>query len=200
MNNDRQVQEIHDTTIRRQLALHNGYEINTQGDAFEIGFHNAESAIRFCMKVQMELLETQWPKEILALPSAGKVFNSQGQMVFCGPRIRMGIHLGRIGTFKKRLNELTHHVQFDGPGYLFAEMVGDAAHGGQIVMTGVAFATMHKFNTVSPGLAVYRHLGIYRIREHDEPTSIFEVHGLSSSHGPDTKITCTGHRDSSRWG
>mmetsp|Transcript_7066 Transcript_7066/g.19954 ORF Transcript_7066/g.19954 Transcript_7066/m.19954 type:complete len:1530 (+) Transcript_7066:2-4591(+) len=170
-----QVQEIHDTTIRRQLALHNGYEINTQGDAFEIGFHGVEAAIRFCMKVQMDLLETQWPREILALPSAGRVINSQGQLVFSGPRIRMGIHLGRIGTFKKRLNELTHHVQFDGPGYRFAEMVGDAAHGGQIVMTGVAFAAVSKHQGVSPGLAVYRHLGMYRIGDRGEPTSIFEV-------------------------
>eukprot|EP00951_Prasinocladus_malaysianus_P004019 scaffold28455_cov35-Prasinocladus_malaysianus.AAC.1 len=170
----KQVQEIHDSLMRRELALHNGYEINTQGDAFEIAFHNIESAVRFCMKVQMELLTRDWTKRVLALPTCAQEYDSNGLLRFAGPRIRMGIHLAKKGTFKKRLNSLTHHVQFEGPGYLFAEEFGDSGHGGQIVMSGIAFQAGSRPGALTPGLAVYNHIGMFRLSKANEPVSVFE--------------------------
>lgn len=161
--------------MRRQLAFHNGYEINTQGDAFECGFHNIESAIRFCIRVQMDLLDTQWTEEVLALPFCHEKRDSQDRLVFAGPRVRMGIHLGRKGTFSKRLNPRTHHIQFGGPGYHFAEEVGDSGNGGQIIMTGSTYQAARKPGALSTGLVVFNHLGMFQFERSNEPTSIFEV-------------------------
>ena len=51
---------------------------------------------------------------MLRLPSCGEVKETNGKLVFAGPRVRMGIHLAKEGTFAFFRHHLTKHVQFDG--------------------------------------------------------------------------------------
>jgi hypothetical protein len=110
----RSVQNVHDVVIRHHIALNNGYEMNTQGDSFELAFRNVQSATRFCLAVQLDLLHAKWSKNVLLLPSCGVVKNSTGKLVFAGPRVRMGIHLATKGTFAMFWHDLTKQVQFNG--------------------------------------------------------------------------------------
>jgi Amt family ammonium transporter len=66
-------QVLHDTVMRACLADHQGYEITTEGDAFVMAFHTCQDAINFCFDVQIQLLQTGWPAELLAHPKAGVV-------------------------------------------------------------------------------------------------------------------------------
>ena len=63
-------QGLHDAILRECLTTHSGYEISTDGDTFQMAFHTSVDAINFCMDVQVELLQTVWPAELLALPKA----------------------------------------------------------------------------------------------------------------------------------
>ena len=38
--------------LREGIQVHNGYEINTEGDSFHIAFMDVVEAINFCMEVQ----------------------------------------------------------------------------------------------------------------------------------------------------
>lgn len=57
--------------------------------------------------------------------------------MFIGPRVRMGVHWAEAGIVVKD-HEHTKHKHFEGPSYEMAVAVGDAASGGQIVMTKVS--------------------------------------------------------------
>jgi hypothetical protein len=48
---------VHDSIMRHHIAVNNGYEMNTQGDSFEIVFCDALSAAHFCKGVQLDLLQ-----------------------------------------------------------------------------------------------------------------------------------------------
>ena len=41
------IQQVHDGLMRQCIDDNSGYEINTQGDAFEIAFSSPQSAARF---------------------------------------------------------------------------------------------------------------------------------------------------------
>jgi adenylate cyclase len=66
------VQDVHDYVIQHQIALNNGYEMNTHGDSFEIALGSVHSATRFCLAVQLDLLQANWSVEVLRLPSCGE--------------------------------------------------------------------------------------------------------------------------------
>jgi class 3 adenylate cyclase len=42
--------------MREAIRIHNGYEINTEGDSFHIAFLDVVEAINFCMEVQYRCL------------------------------------------------------------------------------------------------------------------------------------------------
>ena len=87
------VQEAHDTLLRDLIAAYGAYEINTEGDAFHVAFRDVSTAIQFCMEIQYEMMEIEWPKEVLSLPGCEALYSkAQNGYVYKGPRIRMGIH------------------------------------------------------------------------------------------------------------
>lgn len=59
--------------MREYINKHSGYEINTEGDSFSIAFLDVQRAVLFCLDVQHRLLETNWPPEVLQLPTCKPV-------------------------------------------------------------------------------------------------------------------------------
>ena len=88
--------------MREGIARHRGYEIGTEGDSFQIGFRTIPEAVQFTMEAQMRLLETSWPREVLKLPQCKAVTDSSKEVLFRGPRVRMGIHWAMEGTVAHR--------------------------------------------------------------------------------------------------
>jgi len=118
--------DIHDRILRRNCASYNGYEIDTEGDAFFLAFHNPIDAFGFAVKTQCDLYDTEWPSEILAIPAAVK------EGCFCGLRVRMGIHQGPVESCK---NEVTERIEYVGEAMNIAKCVEGMTHGGQILTT-----------------------------------------------------------------
>lgn len=88
--------------MREGIAKHGGYEINTEGDSFQIAFTNVADAVLFCMDAQYRLLDTDWPKEVLKLAGCREVATPEGELIFKGPRVRMGVHWAEEGTVAHR--------------------------------------------------------------------------------------------------
>ena len=118
--------DIHDKILRRFCAFHNGYEIDTEGDAFFLAFHNPMDAFGFALDTQSALYDTQWSKEILEIPAAFE----EGS--FSGLRVRMGIHKGPVSSCK---NAVTGRTEYVGDAMNIAKCVEGMTHGGQILTT-----------------------------------------------------------------
>lgn len=74
----------------------------------EMDFH------RTCMYVDPSLTAPAAVPQVLALPPCKRVRSAGGQLVFAGPRVRMGVHWAQQGTVAHRLHALTRHRVFAG--------------------------------------------------------------------------------------
>eukprot|EP00198_Chlamydomonas_reinhardtii_P000610 XP_001689945.1 predicted protein [Chlamydomonas reinhardtii] len=67
---------IHHTTLRRVLVRHRGYESATEGDSFVLAFFDPHSALAFALEAQQELLEQDWPAELLAKQGCAPMYTT----------------------------------------------------------------------------------------------------------------------------
>lgn len=128
-----QALRLHDATIRKVLAKYNGYEVTTEGDAFQVVFHDAVDAVGFCLDTQTELLRCDWPEKTLMHPEAA----ASKDGAWRGLRVRMGVHTGRPAAVTK--HEMTGRVRYAGPSVALAKAVEGVCHGGQIVISAASF-------------------------------------------------------------
>ena len=61
---------LHDRILRKCIADHHGYEVNTEGDSFHVVFHDSVDAVAFALQAQVELHDAPWSDDILGLPDA----------------------------------------------------------------------------------------------------------------------------------
>ena len=136
-----EVQIVHDLVMREAIAKFNGFEIATQGDAFEIAFVSTVDACNFANFVQAQLHAVQWSKAVLKLPQFGVAYAEDNRAhrrkeMLRGPRIRIGVHRAVAGTWSTFEHEVTRQVVFTGPSYTIAAAIADSANGGQILISG----------------------------------------------------------------
>ncbi|EIE20201.1 hypothetical protein COCSUDRAFT_67530 [Coccomyxa subellipsoidea C-169] len=200
------VQEIHDTVLREAIAKHGGYEINTEGDSFHVAFKSVVEAIGFCMDAQYKLLETPWTRDVLRLPTCREVVSADGVVAFRGPRLRMGVHFAAEGTVAHRhaspdtppslcgcrLHLLTKHRVFSGPGFQLAQELGEAANGGQVLLSQEAWVRL-RGSMFAAGFPVVDQLGLYKLNAWPVPIWVYQVRQLmtrplSRTFGPLRKL------------
>lgn len=155
------VQEAHDRLMRQGIQRFAGYEIHTQGDAFEVAFATAVSAVQFCLWTQDQLMHYEWSKDVLSVPQFAKVVDEEtDDVVFRGPRVRMGVHAAPPGTWRKATHGYTHHTVFGGEGVDLIAVVSDAGHGGQIILTKDAadnlIPRIHKVDALLESIGTFR--------------------------------------------
>ncbi|DBA77690.1 TPA: hypothetical protein ACH3X2_008392 [Trebouxia sp. C0005] len=170
----RKVQDIHDTLLHEGIAKFNGYEINTEGDSFHIAFTSVAAAVQVAMETQVRLLDSDWPKDVLKLPACGQEKDDKGEKVFRGPRVRMGIHWAVEGTVANRLHLVTKHRVFSGPGFALAQELGDAADGGQVLLSHDAWLNL-RHSMCDAGFPQVEQLGMYKLEAWPAPLWIYQV-------------------------
>ena len=73
--------------MRKEIHNNDGIEIATNGDSFQVAFHNVDDAVNFCLAVQVSLLKAPWRKEIENSPTCKYVKSSiTNKDIFRGPR------------------------------------------------------------------------------------------------------------------
>jgi len=159
-----QALRLHDATMRKMAAKHQGYEVTTEGDAFQIAFHDALDAVGFCLDVQTELMRCEWPASILQHKDACVSYDNSWR----GLRVRMGAHTGRPAHVTK--HEVTGRVRYAGLSVSLAKAIEDVCNGGQILLSAACFSSIDGQLT-QLGSPQVVHLG-----EH-----VLKVHGLKGS-------------------
>lgn len=123
---------LHNEVMRRQLRIIGGYEVKTEGDAFMVSFPTATSALLWCFAVQQQLLEVQWPSEVVSSVLGREVFDSDNQLIFKGLSVRMGAHWGQPVC---EVDPVTRRMDYFGPMVNRASRISAVADGGQITVS-----------------------------------------------------------------
>jgi predicted ATPase/class 3 adenylate cyclase len=170
----REALEVHDGLLRELLARTSGYEVKTQGDSFMLAFPWVGEAVRWCLEAQQALLHAPWPEELLAEASTAEVLGASGP-VYRGLRVRMGVH---VGEPECRIDPRTGRTDYFGRMVNMAARVADAGHGGQVLLSGVAWAQVAEALPslgLGPGHVSARPLGEFRLKGIADPVPLVEV-------------------------
>jgi class 3 adenylate cyclase/predicted ATPase len=116
-----------------------GWVDGTAGDGFFITFSDVSEAGRAAVAIQRRLRDHRWPA------AAG------------GLKVRMGLHVGQVEHRAHGYVGLEIHR---------AARVGAAAHGGQVLMTGVAAELLRQVVPSQP-------LGAHRLKDFPAPTALY---------------------------
>ncbi|PGH13020.1 hypothetical protein AJ80_06504 [Polytolypa hystricis UAMH7299] len=124
--------QIHNELFRRQLSIIGGFEVKTEGDAFMVSFSTASAALLWCFTCQAALLEAPWPQEILQTPPCREQYDADGNLIYRGLSVRMGIHWGRPVCEK---DTTTGRMDYFGPMVNRASRIAAVADGGEIFVS-----------------------------------------------------------------
>jgi len=124
--------KMHNEVMRRQLRIIGGYEVKTEGDAFMVAFPTVTSALLWAFTLQSQLLEVQWPQEILNSVHGEEMSDADGNVIFRGLSVRMGIHWGRPVC---EIDPVTRRMDYFGPMVNRAARIEGVADGGQICVS-----------------------------------------------------------------
>ncbi|PYH89794.1 adenylate cyclase AcyA [Aspergillus ellipticus CBS 707.79] len=124
--------QIHNDILRRQLGIIGGYEVKTEGDAFMVAFSTTTAALLWCFNCQTQLLEAEWPTEILEQPQCQVQYDMENNVIFRGLSVRMGSHWGEPVCEK---DPVTNRMDYFGPMVNRASRISAVADGGQIFVS-----------------------------------------------------------------
>lgn len=169
--------ELHDGVLRALLLGTDGYEVKSQGDAFMVAFASPTEAVHWCLRAQEALLHVSWPKALLEEADAAEESAAEG-LVHRGLRVRMGVHVGEPDC---RMDPSTHRLDYLGPPVNIAARVADAGHGGQVLLSGAAWARVAP-ELAALGLPIARQLGAFRLRGVGDSVTLVELLPVALSH------------------
>ncbi|KAF8825704.1 hypothetical protein HHX47_DHR6000030 [Lentinula edodes] len=121
---------LHNTLLRRKLRFCGGYEVKTEGDAFMCAFPTTMAAVWWSLAVQMELLEQDWPLEILECEDGKPIYDFDNRLIAQGLSVRMGIH---CGSPLCEVDPVNHRMDYFGPMVNRSARINSSAAGGQIM-------------------------------------------------------------------
>ncbi|EEP76184.1 hypothetical protein UREG_01033 [Uncinocarpus reesii 1704] len=124
--------QIHNELFRRQLSLTGGFEVKTEGDAFMVSFSTVTAALLWCFTCQTQLLDAPWPTEILEAPACQERFDADGNRIYRGLSVRMGMHWGQPVCER---DPVTGRMDYFGPMVNRASRISAVADGGQIFVS-----------------------------------------------------------------
>lgn len=162
--------EVHDRVLRALLADTDGYEVKTQGDSFMVAFASVLEALHWCLDAQEALLRAPWPADVLAQPEAAEEQGPRG-LLHRGLRVRMGVH---VGEPECRIDEGTGRMDYLGRMVNVTARVTSAGHGGQVLVSGGAWALAAPA-LESLGRPAVRPLGAFRLKGIDDAVALVEV-------------------------
>eukprot|EP01062_Namystynia_karyoxenos_P020894 TRINITY_DN17919_c1_g3_i1.p1 TRINITY_DN17919_c1_g3~~TRINITY_DN17919_c1_g3_i1.p1 ORF type:complete len:1060 (+),score=230.22 TRINITY_DN17919_c1_g3_i1:89-3268(+) len=127
----------HNQVLRHGCAEFRGYEVKVIGDSFMIAFSSPALAVSFCLHVQEQLVDAQWPPELLTLPRCAPVPMPGGGLLWGGLRVRAGVH---CGPTRREDNPVTGRADYFGRAVNTAARTESAAMvGGMVAVTEPAW-------------------------------------------------------------
>ena len=145
----------HNRLLRTAFSEAGGIEIDTKGDSFFVVFRSAGSAVEASAAAQRALSGHDWPEDVEV-------------------RVRMGLHTGEASVGTDGYVGFAVHQ---------AARIGDAGHGGQVLLSTTT-ATLVRFDL--PSQLGLRDLGPVALPDFDRPERLFqlEIEGLPGEFPP----------------
>jgi class 3 adenylate cyclase len=108
-----------------------------------MAFQNTSDALEWCMEAQQALVHSvEWPEALLNHPGAAEEWgDTDERIMFKGLRVRMGVHVGQPRVVR---DPMTRRVEYIGPVINAAARITAMTHGGQILLSGSAFAKIRE--------------------------------------------------------
>jgi adenylate cyclase len=106
-----------------------------------VAFPTVTSALLWCFAIQSQLLEVPWPQEILNSVIGQEVQDPDGNVIFKGLSVRMGIHWG---TPVCEVDPVTRRMDYFGPMVNRASRISSVADGGQITVSSDFIAEIQR--------------------------------------------------------
>lgn len=167
---------LHNEIVRSQIKKHHGYEaLMPRGNgagagSFCVAFQDPVDAVEWCRDVQRELLCADWPIRLLSHPGACEMPGAvSDDVVFRGPRVRMGVHAGPVRTLR---DPKTRRLEYIGSTVTTAQHIASIAHGGQILVSDVVYRDTVHYEDVG---ATFKPLGKFNIYGATESARLCEV-------------------------
>lgn len=163
----------HNNIMRRLMRIHGGYEVKTEGDAFVVAFQSSVNALKFCLSVQTQFLESDWPREILESPVCATISDSDGHVLYRGLSIRMGVHFGMADDEE---DKVARRMDYHGIHMIIASRVSALADGGQINITEtIRDAFLQLPERERPDVVIYD-VGMTPLKGLQNPEHLFVVY------------------------
>ncbi|MGH3649584.1 MAG: ATP-binding protein [Acidimicrobiia bacterium] len=147
--------EQHHRLLRTAFTHHGGIERGTQGDGFLVVFPEAPTAVAAAVDAQRSLVTATWPSGVEV-------------------RVRMGLHSG-VGVHGGD--------DYVGRDINLAARIGEAAHGGQVLISESTRALAER--TLPDGVGV-RYVGQHRLKGLEHPERLYQllIDGLPETFPP----------------
>ena len=157
----------HDEVLRRNMKKHYGYELFVRGDAFVVAFHEVKDALSWCLRVQLDLMASDWP-EVLhdATAASERVWGT-----YEGLRVRMGVHCGVVGSATKHQGKLV----YEGEVTRQVTRICDAGHGGAIIMSQATLPLPLMMPDDDVNYVTYDQ-GLHAVKDFSAPQRLKEVY------------------------
>ena len=152
----------HQELMRAAFVAHGGVEVGTEGDSFFAAFASAVGAVAAAADAQRALVAEPWPEG-------------------CTVGVRIGMHTGEASISEGTYVGVAVHR---------AARVGDAAHGGQVLLSGTTRALV--VDRLPAGTSLLA-LGRHRLRDLDttEEISQLVIDGLAADFPPIRTLDAT---------
>ena len=152
----------HQELMRAAFAAHGGVEVGTEGDSFFAAFASAAGAVAAAADAQRALVKEPWPEG-------------------CVIGVRIGMHTGEASVSGGTYVGVAVHR---------AARIGEAAHGGQVLLSGTTRALV--VERLPAGTSVLA-LGRHRLRDLDtsEEISQLVIEGLKADFPPIRTLDAT---------
>jgi len=143
-----QALRLHNLLMINAIEGHGGYRVSMDGGVFTVAFSSAVSALRFCNDIQQELLNAEWPEEILATneakPESVTVTDENGnetsKLIFKGLRVQMAVGSGELLVQQDAFGRAT----YSGQEASLASSLLYVANPGQILLTSEALKNLQQ--------------------------------------------------------
>jgi len=162
--------KLHNHAMRSSFPNFGGYEVKTEGDAFMLAFQDPIKALSWCIETQNNLLKVNWPEELYSHPDSA-VDSQNGETLWRGMRVRMGVHCGEPSC---EPDPVTGRMDYFGQMVNRSARVESCANGGQIVISGDVWDKIQKEINKIPKF-VSQYLGERELKGLSTTTHIYEI-------------------------
>eukprot|EP00818_Percolomonas_sp_WS_P000231 CAMPEP_0117436852 /NCGR_PEP_ID=MMETSP0759-20121206/1220_1 /TAXON_ID=63605 /ORGANISM="Percolomonas cosmopolitus, Strain WS" /LENGTH=1014 /DNA_ID=CAMNT_0005228463 /DNA_START=283 /DNA_END=3327 /DNA_ORIENTATION=+ len=131
---DMSTAQIHlDRLISMRLKKHKGYlSTFSRKDGYLFAFNNYADCISFACYLQLDLLKIEWPDSFSHSSICPNITSPDGDYIFRGPRLKMGI---LTATPLYSFSRLTFKMAYFGTNVVLVRQLMEAACGGRILST-----------------------------------------------------------------